>query len=464
MQLHGASHSCPARTRPHLLIPLPLQSTGIAGGKPGFKLTFRHRVETEAKLYFAFTYPFSLARTGKHLLDLDERLGNRADALCTIPWPSVLTPRPSMLQAFEARSHLTATHRSVSSSKLVSRNFLNHATSGKVSHETKPSVDASNIYYCREVITHSLDGVPIELLTISSFDGWIPGSVVREPVLECLFPFAIAGLRETDGSTGEEKSMCASSCSTERGLTSVTAVVSSPTPRTRDDSDLVESGTAKLSISLEEGDVSDSDSEFGEEPRALLHPSLPLPRALHTDSDKISIGTKPASFRPLSCVFSRKRVVIITGRVHSGETPASFALEGMLQFLTDALDPRAQELRKRFVFCIIPHLNPDGVRRGHWRFDQRGVNLNRCYIDPNPTTEPSIYAAKVSACNVTGRWCACSSHLSLCSNCVCITREAKNSSCCWTAMLTQAKEVASFSAMLSIQRKLKSRRCCIPDW
>ena len=39
-------------------------------------------------------------------------------------------------------------------------------------------------------------------------------------------------------------------------------------------------------------------------------------------------------------------------------------------------------------------LNPDGVARGHYRCDTNGLNLNRCYQDPNVENHPSIYAAK----------------------------------------------------------------------
>ncbi len=46
------------------------------------------------------------------------------------------------------------------------------------------------------------------------------------------------------------------------------------------------------------------------------------------------------------------------------------------------------------MFYLFPILNPDGVARGNYRVDYYGINLNRCYIKPNPKTESSIYAVK----------------------------------------------------------------------
>jgi Zinc carboxypeptidase len=71
-----------------------------------------------------------------------------------------------------------------------------------------------------------------------------------------------------------------------------------------------------------------------------------------------------------------RHCVILSARVHPGETPASWMMHGMLDFLTGPTQ-EARLLRSLFVFRIVPMLNPDGVARGNNRCSLAGVDLNR---------------------------------------------------------------------------------------
>uniref|UniRef100_A0A7S3GAH4 tubulin-glutamate carboxypeptidase n=1 Tax=Palpitomonas bilix TaxID=652834 RepID=A0A7S3GAH4_9EUKA len=88
-----------------------------------------------------------------------------------------------------------------------------------------------------------------------------------------------------------------------------------------------------------------------------------------------------------------KRLFFVSARVHPGETPGTHMFNGFLRFILSQ-DPRARKLRDIFVFKMVPLVNPDGVARGHYRGDSRGVNLNRYYDNPSRDLHPTIFATK----------------------------------------------------------------------
>jgi hypothetical protein len=95
----------------------------------------------------------------------------------------------------------------------------------------------------------------------------------------------------------------------------------------------------------------------------------------------------------LSTTNHNKEFIILTSRVHSGETHASWMMEGFIRFLLD-LNNTAKFLRERVVFKIIPMMNPDGVIIGNYRNNLSGNDLNRQYINPDKRLHPSVYHVK----------------------------------------------------------------------
>ncbi|CAE7601883.1 agbl5 [Symbiodinium natans] len=116
---------------------------------------------------------------------------------------------------------------------------------------------------------------------------------------------------------------------------------------------------------------------------------------------KVCVETSPASFLSSSVavdgespaeLFPSRPIVFVSARVHPGETPGQFAFFGLLRFLLSD-DPRAELLRRQFVFKLVPMLNPDGVARGHTRANAGGLDLNRCYGDANPREHEGVFWA-----------------------------------------------------------------------
>jgi murein tripeptide amidase MpaA len=86
-------------------------------------------------------------------------------------------------------------------------------------------------------------------------------------------------------------------------------------------------------------------------------------------------------------------IVVLTSRVHPGESNASWMMRGVLDgLLSDA--PRSAELRKDFIFKIVPILNPDGVVHGMYRCSLLGQDLNRMWLEADTAMHPTISAVQ----------------------------------------------------------------------
>ncbi|XP_067833617.1 cytosolic carboxypeptidase 2-like [Heptranchias perlo] len=73
-----------------------------------------------------------------------------------------------------------------------------------------------------------------------------------------------------------------------------------------------------------------------------------------------------------------KKAVVVTARVHPGETNGSWVMTGFLDHILGSSDD-ARLLRDMFIFKVVPMLNPDGVIVGNYRCSLTGRDLNRNY-------------------------------------------------------------------------------------
>jgi hypothetical protein len=91
--------------------------------------------------------------------------------------------------------------------------------------------------------------------------------------------------------------------------------------------------------------------------------------------------------------IKQRKNVFISARVHPGETVSSWMMQGIIDFLTCS-SPEAETLRNRFVFRLLPMLNPDGVINGNYRTNLAGYDLNRKWKTPNKWIHPTIFYYK----------------------------------------------------------------------
>jgi len=74
--------------------------------------------------------------------------------------------------------------------------------------------------------------------------------------------------------------------------------------------------------------------------------------------------------------IGERKAVIVTARVHPGESNSSFIMQGMIKYMTSD-EEGAKQLWDTFVFKFIPMLNPDGVILGNYRTSLSGNDMNR---------------------------------------------------------------------------------------
>lgn len=92
-----------------------------------------------------------------------------------------------------------------------------------------------------------------------------------------------------------------------------------------------------------------------------------------------------------------KKRIWIHARTHPGETGSSFAVQGLIDFLLSA-SADSENIRKQFIFNVVPMVNPDGVRAGNYRTRLNNEDLNDGNLElgwkPNEK-DPTLLAADV---------------------------------------------------------------------
>jgi len=107
---------------------------------------------------------------------------------------------------------------------------------------------------------------------------------------------------------------------------------------------------------------------------------------------EIHMLTYPSGAKPTD----NKKVLLFFAMQHSGEDCGGFFTEGMIQALM-AEDENAKQLLDKYVFKIVPMVNPDGLFHGVCRYNSNMEDLNSEWDDElsdtaNLPVEPEVLA------------------------------------------------------------------------
>lgn len=222
------------------------------------------------------------------------------------------------------------------------------------------------VYLHRELLVHTPDGRRVDLLTITA----------ASDQRCCSTSHCEPDDRQSQRSRAEREPSSGQHCSSE-----------TPT---------ADPAAADVSVAVSTSTTSFSNVAVCHHRGLQREAVLSLP-GLFPESDYRPVASPPRfpeSVRSLH--FPGRPVVLLTARVHPGETPASHVIMGCIRSLLSD-EPHVRWLRQQYVFKVIPMLNPDGVSRGHYRTDIHGINLNRVYESPSPVLHPQVFAAKALA-------------------------------------------------------------------
>jgi len=100
-----------------------------------------------------------------------------------------------------------------------------------------------------------------------------------------------------------------------------------------------------------------------------------------------------SNFASTQSLINARQSIIFTARVHPGETSGSYVIESVINNLLNNSE-QSNNLLDKYIFKIIPMLNPDGVIHGHYRNNILGKDLNRMWQDPRDNETPTIYYLK----------------------------------------------------------------------
>jgi hypothetical protein len=87
-----------------------------------------------------------------------------------------------------------------------------------------------------------------------------------------------------------------------------------------------------------------------------------------------------------------KKTVLIMALQHAGEDAGGFLVEGLINYLISE-DPGAQEAREKFIFHIIPMMNPDGMVNGITRYNTAMEDLNNIWLN-DEKAQPEVTGVK----------------------------------------------------------------------